>query len=216
MPSISIPTAAAVGTAAASAGTATAAVAGTAAVGTAATAGLGTMGWAAIGAGVLSAAAGAYGAISSSQAQANAAKYNATVSEQNAAISAENAKIAEQSGQAQAGIQEQKTKNAIGAAIAGESASGVDINSGSFSDVRSSQRELGELDAATIRSSAAREAYGYKVQSTSEKASATLSDFEAKNAKEAGKIGAASTFLGGMSSAGNNYASFKLAGGFSG
>ena len=159
---------------------------------------------------------GAYGAYEQGQAQAGAAHYNAAIASQNAALQRKNAEIAEQSGEAQAGIQGQKTKATIASTTAHQAASGVDTAGGSFTDVRSSERELGELDAATIRSNAAREAYGYHNKAVSDEAQATLSETEAKNDVTAGTLNAASTFLGGASSASQSYQKFKLQGGFSG
>lgn len=159
---------------------------------------------------------GAYGAYQSGQAQANAAKYNAAVESQNAAISTTNAQIAGQAGAAQAGIQGQKNKATLGAITANQGASGIDLNSGSDIAVRSSARELGELDALSIRSNAARQAYGYENQAVSQQAQSTLSDFEAKNDQQAGQLNAASTFLGSAGSAASNFARYQLNGGFTG
>jgi hypothetical protein len=161
---------------------------------------------------VASGAVGAYGALKSASAQSQAAKFNASVANQNASIQKINSQIAEQSGEAQAGIQGQKTKMAIGQTVAGEGASGVDIGGGSFANVRGSMRELGESDSNTLRSNAAREAYGYKVKSTGDTSQAELSTFEAGQASEAGGISAAGTFLGGVSGAASEYQKFQLAG----
>lgn len=160
-----------------------------------------------------SAAVGAYGAITTGEAEAGAAHYNANIQRQNAAISRKNAEIAEQSGEAQMGIQGQKTRAGIAETAANQSASGVDVSSGSYTNVRSSERELGEMDALTIRANAAREAYGYRNKAVSEEAQGVLSDFEAKSAKKAAGINAASTLLGGASQAGSQYESWKIASG---
>ncbi len=53
------------------------------------------------------------------------------------------------------------------------------------------------LDAMTIRSNAARAAYGYQVESVSKAAESQLLKKQAKNDKIAGVIGAGSTVLGG-------------------
>lgn len=215
-----IGTAAAAGVGAAglgSAGLAAGTIAGIGSLGAGtAAAGLGTLGYASLGATALSGLTGAYGAYQSGQAQKGAADYNASVQNQNAAISKTNAEIAEQSGEAQAGMAGQKTKSAMAATLASEGASGVGVEGGSFTNVRSSQQALGEIDAMTLRSNAAREAYGYRNKASSESAQATLSTAEGRNAKNAGIMNAASTFLGSAGSASSSYAKFKLAGGFSG
>lgn len=158
-------------------------------------------------------AVGAYGAYSSGQANAAAAHYQAGVQRQNAAIARENALVAEQAGEAQAGMQALKTKAVIGATLAEEGASGVDVSSESFKNVRTSERVLGEQDAKTVRQNAAREAYGYRARSASEEAQGSLSDFESANAKKAAGINAASTLLGGASSAAGKWQDYKLQGG---
>lgn len=159
---------------------------------------------------------GAFGAFSQGESAAGAAHYNANIARQNAAISRKNAEIAEQSGEAQVGIQGQKTKATIADTTAQQAASGVDTQGGSYTDVRSSERELGEMDALTIRTNAAREAYGYRVKAQSEEDEGTLDDVSAKNSSNAGKLNAASTLLGGASSAATSYQKFQLQGGFSG
>lgn len=158
-------------------------------------------------------AIGAYGEYEQGQAEAGAAHYNAAISRQNAAISRKNAEIAEQSGEAQIGIQGQRTKAAIASTTANQAASGVDVSSGSFTDVRSSERELGEMDALAIRTNAAREAYGYRNKATSEEAQSTLGEFEAKNAATMGVIKAGSTLLSGGGSAVSQYQKYQLAAG---
>lgn len=166
-----------------------------------------------IGASVAAAGVGAYGAIKKGQAEHAAAEYNAQVSQQNAAIARENALIAEQSGEAQASISLQKTRATIASTTAQQAASGVSVNSGSYTDVRSSEREIGELDAMNIRSNAAREAFGYKVKATSEENEAILSKFEGEESEKAGYISAGATLLGGASSAAGKWADWKIAGG---
>jgi hypothetical protein len=57
-----------------------------------------------------------------------------------------------------------KVRGAIGSQRAGFAASNIDVNSGTAVDVQADAAFLGELDALTIRSNAAREAWGFKVQ----------------------------------------------------
>lgn len=156
----------------------------------------------------VSAVVGTVGAIRSANAQADAAKYNASIAQQNQQIAQQNATLAAQAGEQQAAVQEQKTRATIGAITAGQAASGVDINSGSAVDVRSSAAELGELNAITIRSNAAKEAYGYQTNATGFQNQATLDKSSAANASTAGEIGATSTLLGGFGSAASNYTKY--------
>lgn len=155
-------------------------------------------GWAAA---AVAAAVSAYGTISASEAQAQSAKYESRVAENNAAIAQQNASWAAQAGNAQAEQKQLQTRAKVGGIMAAEAASGIDINSGSGLDVRSSASELGELDAINIRSNAARTAYGYNVQSTSDQNQSQLDQFQAQNDQSAGNIKAASTLIGSAGSA---------------
>ena len=77
--------------------------------------------------------------------------------------------------------------------------------------MRTSVAKLGALDALTIRSNSAREAYGYEVASVSDTAEAQLKTQEGEQAQTAGNIGALSSFLTGASSVGSNYARLQMA-----
>lgn len=181
--------------------------------GTAAAGGMSTLTAATLATTATSAAVGGYGAVKQGEAQAAAAKYNSAVEGQNAAVSGQNANIAEQSGEAQANLQGQKTKAAIGATLTGQGASGVDVAGGSAVNVRDSERALGEIDSLTIRSNAARDAFGYRVKSKSEEGQSAVSAFEAANDTTGGKVAGASTFLGGLGSASSEYQKYKLSSG---
>lgn len=174
------------------------------------------VGYASLGASALGGVTGAVGAYQQGQAEAGAARYNASMARQNAAIAEQNAAIAGQSGEQQAAMQEQKTRATVGAIKAGQAAAGVDVSTGSAVDVRSSAAELGELDALTVRSNAAREAFGYRQQAVGMKAESALDEYQAETAGTAGEIGAASTLLGGLGSAASKYYAYKLQGGFGG
>lgn len=151
---------------------------------------------------------GALGSISAGNAAAAADNYNASIAEQDAKSATQNATWAAQAGEAQAGQESQKTRATVGSIKAAQAANGLDVNSGSAVDVRSSSSELGQLSAINIRSNAARTAYGYQVQSTSDEAQSKLDKFDASQSEIAGEVGAASSLLGGSGSAATNYASF--------
>lgn len=76
----------------------------------------------------------------------------------------------------------------IGSQRSGIAASGVDVNSGSAVDVQADTRHLGELDALTIRTNAAREAWGYQVQGQDLRRRAEITRKEGVNIAEAGKV----------------------------
>ena len=170
---------------------------------TAATAAASTSAWsiAALAAGVASAGVGAYGSISSGIAQSNQAKAEAQVAANNATIAQQNAVRASQSGEQQAAESEQKTRAQVGAIKAAQAANGTDVNSGTNVDVRSSAAAQGELNALTIRSNAARTAYGYQTQSQSYQTQSNLDNSQASNAAISGGINGASTLLSGAGKA---------------
>jgi hypothetical protein len=84
--------------------------------------------------------------------------------------------------------------------MARQAASGIDVNAGSALSVRSSEQRLATFDEATLRSNAARQAYGFRAQGLMDESQATLDEFAAKNSIAAGNIGAISSILGGISS----------------
>jgi hypothetical protein len=155
-----------------------------------------------------SAGVGALGAIQQSRAQAAASKYNAGVATNNAAVAKQNAAWASQEGRAAAEAQSMKTRAEIGGIKANQGASGVDVNSGSALDVRSSAAETGELNTLSIRSNAARQAYGYQTEEANYQGQAALDRSQASSAKTAGIIGAGTTLLGGIGDASMRYSDY--------
>lgn len=152
----------------------------------------------------------AAGAYEKGQATGAAADYQAQVARNNAQIAAENVNMTEASGAARETIQGMKTRAAVGETKAAQGSSGVDVNSGSGVDVRAAEAKLGALDALTIRSNTAREAYGYQVKATSETAQAGLLAMQGSQARTAGGIDALGTFLNGAASVGGKFAGMQL------
>lgn len=156
------------------------------------------------------AAAGTAASVASSMQQASAAqaaaKYQSEVASSNQQIATQNAQFASASGEEKAAVQEQKTRAQMGAIEAGQASSGVDINSPTATAVRTSTDELGNLDAQTIRSNAAREAYGYQTQSTNFENQSAADISQGENAGVAGEFNAGSGLLSGAGNAGLNYA----------
>lgn len=173
------------------------------------------LGYASLASTLLGGVSGAVGSIQQGQAAKAAGNYNAEVADANAAQAKNNATIASQSGDEQAGMQEQKTRALVGAEEANTAASGIDVNSGSAVDVRASSTDLGMLDAITVRSQATREAYGYNTQAASLSNQATVDRAEGEASESAGVINAGSTLLGAGGSAASNFAKYQLQGGFS-
>lgn len=150
---------------------------------------------------------GGVSAIQQGNATAAAGRYNAQVSEMNAKIADSNARDALERGK----IEEQNKRREIamlsGKQRAAMAANGVDLTFGSPLDTLVDTAMLGELDALTIRSNAAREAYGYKVNATNARADASLSRANASAAKTGGYLSAAGTVLGGAADVGKYRAS---------
>lgn len=140
------------------------------------------------------------------------AAYNAQVAENNRLISEQNSKMASAVGNQQATIEGEKTRATVGAIKAQQAASNIDVNKGSAVDVRSSAAELGELNALTVRSNAARAAYGYDVQASGAAGQAGLDRAMAGNAANAGTTTQISSLLAGASSLGSQYATGKRLG----
>lgn len=171
------------------------------------------MGVAAAAASAASSVVSAFGSIFSGQAQQSAANYNAQIQLKNAQQAKINSQIAAQAGNAQVESQGFRNRAMAGSIKASEGASGIDVNSGSFSDVQRSQRELGQLDALTIRSNATREAYGYATQAQSYQEKAALEKAQGENAVTGSYINAGSSLLNGASDAASGWQKYQMAGG---
>ena len=133
----------------------------------------------------------ALGQMQQGKAASAAAKYNATMATQNA-------NLAGQVGEQNVANEQMKTRAQAGAIMANEAAKGVDVNSGSAVGVHSSAAALGELNALTIRSQAAQQAYGYQSQAAIDKSTAA-------NDTTAGDINAAGTAFKGLGEVGMQY-----------
>jgi hypothetical protein len=167
-----------------------------------------TLAYIAVGASVAGAGVAAYGSIEASEAQAASAKYNSEIATQNAVLAQRNATSAAQAGEQQVAVQQQKTRSEVGAIEANQAASNINVDSGSAVDVRSSAAELGELNALTVRSNAAKQAYGYETEAVGYKEQAALDTSAAEQDITAGEIGASTSLLGGLSSASTNWLNF--------
>lgn len=157
---------------------------------------------------VIGAIKGAQGAKAEGKANANASRYAAQVAENNATISKQNASLAAQQGTAAVEKEQLENRAKIGAITANQGASGVNLNSGSSVDVRSSAAETGELSAINIRAAAARQAYGFQQEASNQESQAGLDKAEASNAITAGNTKATTTLLGGLGDAATNYSNY--------
>lgn len=168
------------------------------------------------GVGILGAIKGAQGANYQAQAEANSATYNSEVAANNAKISTQNAAFAAAEGNSKVEAQQQKTRAQVGAITANQGASGVDVNSGSAPDVRSSARETGELSAINIRADAARQAYGFQNEAAGYTATSGLDTAQAQNDITAGQLNSSTALTSGLSNVGSNFGKFVQGGGLGG
>jgi len=136
---------------------------------------------------IVSAAVGAYGAVSSGQAQHDAASFNAKVATNNAQAQAQ---------QAQYEADRIRTRNRamLGQARASFAKSGVSIEDGSASDVLMDSSIQGELDVAAA-------IYTGRVGAGASVSQARLYGMQGRNAQTSGYISAGSSILSGASSA---------------
>lgn len=168
---------------------------------------------AAVASSVMGAGEKAAGAKQAAAAQSAAAGYNAQVADQNAQVNLQNASLTASEGDINAGTQGQKERAQIGATLAGQGASGVNVNSGSAVNVRASEAMVGQQNVMQIRADAARKAYGYETAAYGDESQAELDRSSAKNATTAGKINAQGDILGGVSSVTGNLTKYMQAGG---
>ena len=155
-------------------------------------------------------------AVSSAEAQGAQAKYQSQVAANNATIAQNNAQMAVAAGESQAQQEELKDRGKAGAIKAAAGANGITLGSGSAGDVDQSERLLNETDAATIRSNAARSAYGYETQASNFTASSALESSIAGQADTNAILGGTGSLLGSAASGAGKYSSWVQAGGGSG
>jgi hypothetical protein len=85
----------------------------------------------------------------------------------------------------------------VGAQRAGIAAGNIDVGYGSAVDVQADAAFLGELDALTIKTNAAREAWGYTVEAGDLRKRAAIARKTGYYAAQAGKSNASTAYLHG-------------------
>lgn len=140
------------------------------------------------------------GAKEASQATANMYNYQSAVAQNNAQIAARNA-------QTELGVGEEKALQAgmagrqrIGAIRAAIGASGVDVDSGSASDVVAGQKLAEDKNQGIIRETAGRKAYDFETQATGDIAQASLDELGAQQSLQAGEIKGIGSLIGSAAS----------------
>jgi hypothetical protein len=144
-----------------------------------------------------------------------AADYNAQVANNNATIASQQRSSALQQGEVESQNAMRKQAQMIGDQRAEMSANGIDITQGSAQDILASTKFLGGIDVNTIQSNAARQAWGYEVQSMNDKSTAVMETWKANsiNPSQIGAMAAGSSLLSSIGSAASSYAVSKGGGG---
>lgn len=163
-------------------------------------------GMASTGAGAITSA---IGSLEAGKAASEANQYQAQIALNNAAVAKRNASTVGEEGEIEAANQGLKNRATAGTITANQAANGLDVNSGSAVNVRKSADLIGQMDAMTIRSNAAREAYGYQTQANNFTGEAALKTSEASDALNSSYLNAGSSLLTGASTLGKQYASWQ-------
>lgn len=168
----------------------------------------------------------ALGGVMGAGASMKAASANSQMGLFQAGIALQNAKIAEQNAQYASMEGEQSaSKYGMGAAQrnseikAVQSASGLDVNSGSNKQVQDSAQLVSNMDMAQIRQNAAKVAFDYKTQAGNFSMQAMGDIMGAQNTLAAGPTNAAASIIGSASSVADKWlttsklGTYKLGGG---
>jgi hypothetical protein len=175
--------------------------------------GIETLAIASLAGSALSAGVGFIGAQQQASAQAASANYQAAVARNNAIIQQQNAQQAVQVGRAAAQAKDLENAQQMGAIVAAEGASGIDLGTGSPTQVRSGQQQVGRLNTLNIMQKAMNEARGFNVAAMSDTAQAQLDTMQARQAQTAGMFQAAGSLLGGATSFADKWIRFQMPGG---
>lgn len=167
---------------------------------------------ASIASGVIGAGVSAYGAMQQGAAAQASANYQAQIAKNNQTIAQNNANYERQKGDIDAQQQDYKNKQIMGQLTAQMGASGLDIDSDSFRNLRQSQAQIAKMDSLTIKGDSERKAINYINQGKNFGAEAELDKMTGENAATAGGINAFGSLIGGVSSVGDKWMNFKQAG----
>lgn len=154
------------------------------------------VGYTGLGTSIIGGLTTAIGDIFSGISQQKMYDYQASVAKVNAQIAQQNSAYALQVGDLQAqkyGLQAGQQKAAIKTV---QSASGLDVNSGSAKQVQQSEQTVTNINTETLRSNAAKTAYNYQVQAAMDVAQAGVDTVAGQNARSAGMIQATSSLIG--------------------
>lgn len=136
-------------------------------------------------------------------------RYQEQVQRQNQALMERQALDATQRGEAEELKRRMLTQQQIGTQTAGLAGQGTDLE-GSPTSILGDTAAVGEYDALTIRSNAAREAYGYRLQGANYGNDATMLGVKAANSRyDPSYLGAGASLLAGASNLGEKWWRFQ-------
>lgn len=135
------------------------------------------------------------GAVAQSIGSSVSDAYQAKVATNNAIIAKQYGKWVNQQGDIGATNEGLKTRAEIGATRAKYAGGGIDVNTGSAAQVQAAESEIGRFDALTIRSNAARQAYGEDIKAAGFEADAHLLKQKSVMDLVAGATNAAGAFI---------------------
>lgn len=179
-----------------------------------------------IGMQVVGAVVGAAGQSAQAQGQANMHAYQSQVAHNNAIVARNNQKIAldlAQDARVRGELEAQdfsgRVRQLAGQQRAVLAANGVQVGAGTAADIVQETHDVGQLDALTIRTNAAREALGFETramnfaaEAMNQNANSQLQNMAAQNAASAGNQRALSSLLTGAGSVASKWYSFNSAG----
>lgn len=142
----------------------------------------------------------AVGAAQSGAAQSQQFEYQAGIAGLRSKIALQNRDYVLGAGETEAAQYGLKARNVAGKILATQGASGLDVGGGSAVAVRQGQQLVTDLDMATIRNNAARKAYGYEVEATTDNTQAEMYSNAASGVRKATPFNVAATLLTGSSS----------------
>jgi len=174
--------------------------------------GIETLAIASLAGSLISGGVGFMGAMQQGEAASGAAKYQAQVSRNNEITARNNAAYAAQSGAVRAQNQDLKNRAALGALEASQSASGIDLDSGSSEDVRAGARNIARLDTETLFNNALLQVRAAQSQGVNFGAQAGLEELEGRNAKSAAMTKGFGSLLGGATSFGDKWLRYQNVG----
>lgn len=151
--------------------------------------------------------------------QAGIAQMNARQADQNQTLANRNAAYIEQGGARDTDDKAREIRSVMGAQRAAMAANGLVVDSGTNADLQGDTARLGNMTIGRIQEGASRGAYGQRIQGYNAGVDAAMARTRAnayeasgRSARTAGFLGAASSLLGGASSAGNQYADMTRSG----